>query len=155
MPRYCYVPPMKIPCTLLLVVASAAGACKKEAQKVENSSAHPPAFAPLDYVEAQAKAKQAAERTISMTELTQAIQKFQAMEDRYPRDFKELVTEHYLASLPVPPPGTQFAYSPSSGSVRVVPAGAAPASTPPADPTQRRRVGGINVPTRAPSSVSE
>ncbi|HAB16133.1 MAG TPA: hypothetical protein PLX89_07970 [Verrucomicrobiota bacterium] len=76
--------------------------------------------APLDYLGAQGRAKQTAIKVTSLAEVTQAIQKFNAMEDRYPRDLNELVQQHYLGSIPPAPRGTQLAYDPKTGDVRFV-----------------------------------
>lgn len=78
-----------------------------------------PLLAPVDYLGAQAQAKRTAGRVVSLAELQNAIQKFQAMEDRFPRDLNELVTERYLPSVPVAPPGMKFRYDPATGSIAV------------------------------------
>jgi hypothetical protein len=80
-----------------------------------------PAVAPLDYLSAQGKAKQAAIRVVSLAEVTQAIQKFQAMEDRNPRDLNELIQERYLQALPEAPRGSRLAYNPETGNATWVP----------------------------------
>lgn len=74
-----------------------------------------PATAPLDYLSAQGKAKQTAVRVVSLAEVTQAIQKFQAMEDRNPKDLNELVQQRYLQALPEAPRGSRLAYDPETG----------------------------------------
>jgi len=126
---------MKTPLLVLaLALGCAAGCGKKDAAKAKaadeaTSSGGNPAMAPLDYLAAQGRAKQVAIKVTSTVELTSAIQKFNAMEDRYPRDFNELIQQHYLQAMPAAPRGMAFAYNPTDGSVRVVAApapGAAP-----------------------------
>lgn len=80
-----------------------------------------PATAPLDYLSAQGKAKQTAIRVVSLAEVTQAIQKFQAMEDRNPRDLNELIQARYLQALPEAPRGSRLAYNPETGTATWVP----------------------------------
>ena len=89
-----------------------------------------PLTAPVDYLGAVGNAQKRSEQVLDLTTLKQAVQAFQAGEDRLPATLQELVTEGYLPRLPVPPRGMQFAYQPHSGQVRVVPAPApVPAST--------------------------
>ncbi|MBL9172486.1 MAG: hypothetical protein JNL10_03030 [Verrucomicrobiales bacterium] len=104
------------------------GCGRKEVRKPEGAGN--PATAPLDYLAAQGRAKQVAIKVTSTAEITSAIQKFQAMEDRFPKDLNELVQQHYLQSVPQAPRGQKFAYNAQDGSVRVVaePAAAAPGS---------------------------
>jgi len=105
-----------------------------------------PAMAPLDYLAAQGKAKRVAVKTLTAAELTQAIQKFAAMEDRYPRDLNELVAERYLMSPPTAPAGMMWSYNPQNGQARLVPAQTAPGTAPaPASP-QRSLPGLKNLP---------
>lgn len=42
---------------------------------------------------------------IASAELTSAIQKFNAMEDRFPRDLNEVLQQHYLQASPAAPMG--------------------------------------------------
>lgn len=91
-----------------------------------NPPASNPANAPFDYLSAQGKALRTAERTVSVAELQQAIQKFQAMEDRWPRNLNELVEQRYLNSAPTAPRGQHFLYNPTSGQIRVIPAPVTP-----------------------------
>ena len=116
----------------ILVLASvlAAPGCKKK----EPAAATPtngvvsgnPLLAPVDYLGAQAQGKRFAQKTVDLVQINSAIQKFQAMEDRFPRDFNELVQQHYLQSVPVAPPGMRFAYNPETGEVKVVRAAVEP-----------------------------
>ena len=86
---------MRSPVCAFVLGSVMLSACKKPAPKpaATNDSVMSgnPAMAPLDYLAAQAKAKKFAEKSITTSELTSAIQKFNAMEDRYPRDLGELV----------------------------------------------------------------
>jgi len=99
-----------------------------------NPPASNPANAPFDYLSAQGKALRTAERTVSIAELQQAIQKFQAMEDRWPKDLNELVQQRYLDVIPTAPRGQRFQYNPTSGQVRSIPA---PITPEPITPKQK------------------
>ena len=96
-------------------------------EKSQSSAAHQPEMsenpieAPAEYIGVLGKAEQQAVRTADLATLTKAIQIFEAQEDRYPRDLKELVEKEYLAKLPVLPPGTVFSYDPKTGAVRTAP----------------------------------
>ncbi len=85
-----------------------------------------PVTAPLDYLAAQGQAKKHSEKVISLVEIQQAIQQFNAMEERLPRDLNELVAQHYLGKMPSPPRGQRFLYDPQTGSIRVGPAAPGP-----------------------------
>lgn len=113
---------MKTLALLMLIACGAVGpGCKKaESKPAAATSAGNPVTAPLDYLAAQGRAKKFAEKTISTAELTSAIQKFQGMEDRYPRDLNELAQQHYLQAPPVPPRGMRFLYNPQNGEIRIV-----------------------------------
>ena len=121
---------MKTPLILAaLALGVLAGCGKKDAPKPGETSGNP-VTAPLDYLAAQGRAKQLAIKVTSMAELTSAIQKFQAMEDRFPRDLNELVQQRYLQAVPQAPRGQAFAYNSQDGTLRVVaaPPGPAPAA---------------------------
>ncbi|MFO1460636.1 MAG: hypothetical protein U1G08_14675 [Verrucomicrobiota bacterium] len=123
---------MKTPWIVVLgSVLFLAGCGKKEVKKPEGAGN--PATAPLDYLAAQGRAKQVAIKVTSTVEINSAIQKFQAMEDRFPRDLNELVQQHYLQTVPQAPRGQKFSYSPQDGSVRVV----ADTGTAPGSPSGR------------------
>lgn len=79
-----------------------------------------PATAPLDYLAVQGQAKKHSEKVVSLVEVQHAIQQFQAMEERLPKDLNELVSQRYLGAVPKLPPGQRLAYNPQDGSVRVV-----------------------------------
>lgn len=86
-----------------------------------------PLTAPVDYLGAVGSAQKQAAKVVDLTSLQQAIQAFQAGEDRLPSNLQELVSEGYLPRLPSPPSGTRFAYDSQRGQVRLVPATGAPA----------------------------
>lgn len=110
---------MKTPWIVVFAAALILAGCgKKEVKKPEGAGN--PATAPLDYLAAQGRAKQVAIKVTSTVEINSAIQKFQAMEDRLPKDLNELVQQHYLQAVPQAPRGQKFAYNPQDGSVRVV-----------------------------------
>jgi hypothetical protein len=117
---------------LLAAVALLGCGQKDQARKSpdEPSGAGNPATAPLDYLAAQGKAKKFAEKTITAAELTSAIQKFNAMEDRFPRDLNELVQQHYLQAPPAAPKGMRWHYDALSGAVHLVAAPATPEPSP-------------------------
>lgn len=87
-----------------------------------------PLTAPVDYLGAVGAAQKQAVKVVDLTTLQQAIQAFQAGEDRLPSSLQELVTEGYLPRLPATPAGMRFAYDAQRGQVRLVPA--APTSAP-------------------------
>lgn len=97
-----------------------------------NTAAGNPATAPLDYLAAQGRAKKHAEKVTSLAQVQQAIQQFQAMEDRWPKDLEELAEKRYLTDIPVAPSGYVYAYNPANGQVRVIQPGQAPAASRPA-----------------------
>jgi hypothetical protein len=76
----------------------------------------------VDYLGAVAGAKKGMEGKLGNVGLSQAIQQFQAMEERLPANLQELVTKGYLRELPKPPYQMKFAYNPQTGEVKVVPA---------------------------------
>ncbi len=139
----------------LLAAVALLGCGKKDQAKKspdEPSGAGNPVTAPLDYLAAQGKAKKFAEKTITAAELTSAIQKFNAMEDRFPRDLNELVQQHYLQAPPAAPKGMRWDYNPQTGAVRMVadtPAGVAPAS-----PSKPRSLPGLRNLPASPGNAS-
>jgi hypothetical protein len=76
--------------------------------------------APVDYLDAAAKAKQKATKTIDTTSIDKAIQLFNVEKGRNPKDLNELVSEKYLSEIPPAPYGTRLDYDPKSGTVSVV-----------------------------------
>ena len=74
----------------------------------------------VDYLGAVSKAKKTAVKVLDVASLTQAIQTFHANEDRYPTSLAELVSTHYLPSIPALPTGMRYNYNPASGVVKVL-----------------------------------
>jgi hypothetical protein len=114
---------MKI-CTSFLLLAGFffAGCGNKESARpaTTNASSGNPLTAPVDYLGAIGKAKQSAEKTISGTSFSQAVNMFSAQEGRFPKDLNELVPA-YLPSIPPAPTGMKYSYDPKTGMVKVVP----------------------------------
>jgi Rieske Fe-S protein len=76
--------------------------------------------APVDYLNAAAKAQQKAVKTIDTTSLDKAIQLFNVEKGRNPKDLNELISEKYIKEIPTPPYGTKIDYDANSGTVSVV-----------------------------------
>lgn len=83
-------------------------------------SGNSPATAPLDYLAAQGQAKKHSEKVVSLAQVQQALQQFQASEDRWPKDLQELVKAGFLAAVPVAPAGQRVVYDSNTGTVRMV-----------------------------------
>jgi hypothetical protein len=112
---------------LLFVIAGLvlAGCGKKETKAPAQPTNQPaasgnPLAAPVDYLGAVSQAKRVGQKTADLASLNKAIQLFEAQEERFPKDLNELVTKHYLPSLPAPPYGMRILYNPSSGEVKIV-----------------------------------
>lgn len=78
-----------------------------------------PLTAPADYLGAVVQAQKHAEKVIDVSYINQAIQQFNAMEGRLPKDLNELVP-NYVGKMPVPPYGTKLVYDATAGTVKVV-----------------------------------
>lgn len=106
----------------LFVALIGCGEKDPTAKKVDldNNSSGNPLTAPVDYLGAVSKAKKTAVKVLDVASLTQAIQTFHANEDRYPTSLAELVSTHYLPSIPALPTGMRYNYNPASGLVKVV-----------------------------------
>jgi hypothetical protein len=76
--------------------------------------------APVDYLNAAAKAQQNAVKTVDTASLDKAIQLFNVEKGRYPKDLNELISEKYIKEIPTPPYGTKIDYDANSGRVSVV-----------------------------------
>jgi hypothetical protein len=97
------------------------GCSKKDSSSsTQGNSSGNPITAPVDYLGAVNKAQKTANKTIDLASLKQAIQLFQAQEDRYPTNLQELVSGHFIAAVPVAPNGSRLAYDPASGEVKFV-----------------------------------
>lgn len=79
-----------------------------------------PLTAPAEYISAAGRAQVAADRTLDLASLKQAITMFQATEGRYPKDLNELVSSGTLRQMPTPPRGMQIQYDAASGNVRII-----------------------------------
>jgi hypothetical protein len=86
----------------------------------ENYDSGNPITAPVDYLGAVGQAKKYSEKVIDTAQLSQTIQQFHEMEDRYPKSLEELVTTHYLPAMPKAPYGMKFQYDPATGQVKVI-----------------------------------
>jgi hypothetical protein len=76
--------------------------------------------APADYVGAMGKAQQSAVKTVDTAVVKQAVQLFQAVEGRLPKDLNEVVEKKYLPRIPEAPAGARIDYDPATGEVKVV-----------------------------------
>lgn len=76
--------------------------------------------APVDYLDAAAKAKQRAVKTIDTTSLEKAIQLFNVEKGRNPKDLNELISEKFIKEIPTAPYGSKIEYDANSGNVSVV-----------------------------------
>jgi hypothetical protein len=79
-----------------------------------------PITAPVDYLGAAAKAKQSSQKVVANVGLSQAIQHFQGVEGRFPKDLNELVAKEYVPAIPSPPVGMKYQYNPATGELKIV-----------------------------------
>jgi len=75
--------------------------------------------APVDYLNTAVKAEKNMVKTIDVSYLNAAVERYNVQEGRYPKDLQELVP-NYVAKLPTPPYGTKLDYNPNTGAVKVV-----------------------------------
>ena len=109
--------------TLLLVGLAgllAAGCGDSSKQSKASVAVSNAVSAPVDYLGAVGAAKNLAEKTVDLAQLNQAIQMFQAQENRYPKSLDELIEAKLLVQIPKAPYGTKIVYDPANGSVKVV-----------------------------------
>lgn len=106
---------------LLMAGCLVAGCGKQDTSKPGNSSSGNPVTAPVDYLGAVGKAKQAADKSAASSSLNQAIKLFHAQEGRFPKTLNELIQPDYLNAIPPPPTGMKYDYDPTNGVVKVVP----------------------------------
>lgn len=137
----------------ILILGLAAGCGDSQSKSAKKEAAPAPATpggagnpltAPVDYLGAVGAAQRQAATTVDLTSLRQAVQAFQAGEERLPKNLQELVSERYLPRLPSAPRGMQWAYQPGSGQVRAVPIPGPPPVAPgtpaaPAAPASKAR----------------
>ena len=107
-------------CSALLAIGFGCGKKETPAPTTDNNSSGNPITAPVDYLGAVAKGKKVAEKQIDLVQLNQAIQMFQANEDRLPKDLDEVVAKHYLGAIPKAPYGMRIIYDPATGKVQIV-----------------------------------
>lgn len=79
-----------------------------------------PITAPVDYLGAVNQAQKHSVKVVDTVQVKQAIQQFQAAEDRYPKDLQELIKEGYLVKLPELPKGYNYQYNAANGDLKVV-----------------------------------
>jgi hypothetical protein len=107
-------------CSLLFVAACA----KKEEAKTQNlltnNSSGNPLTAPVDYLGAVNQARKTAVKTIDQAGLQKAIEQFNAVEERYPKDLNELAQKHYIQAVPDLPVGFRYDYNAANGTLKVV-----------------------------------
>ena len=116
---------MKIQLLFVAALLLTSAGCRKSEDTTsakptnQGSSSGNPLTAPVDYLGAVGQAKKYSEKAIDLAQLKNAIQQFNAMEERFPKDLNELVQQHYLPAVPVPPRGMKLAYNHQTGEVRI------------------------------------
>jgi ABC-type glycerol-3-phosphate transport system substrate-binding protein len=103
-----------------LLAAGCGDNSSKSASGTNSATGGSVVTAPVDYLNAAAKAQQKAVKTVDTTSLDKAIQLFNVEKGRNPRDLNELVSEKYIREIPTPPYGTKIDYDANSGRVSVV-----------------------------------
>jgi len=94
--------------------------CNRENELTKEAPAAAPdtaASAPADYLKSVARSQQKAVKTIDLTAINKAIERFYVQEGRYPRSLEELVDQGLMRTLPSPPPGLKFNYATNIGVV--------------------------------------
>ncbi|MBT5705678.1 MAG: hypothetical protein HOI66_05085 [Verrucomicrobia bacterium] len=81
-----------------------------------------PLTAPVDYLGAVNQAQKSSANKLSLMGIQQAIQQFKTMEERLPKDLKEVVSSGYISRLPDAPRGMAIIYNPQTGLVSTIPA---------------------------------
>lgn len=112
----------------LLVAAAVASLCackeepkpKAETPKTPQKLGENPVAAPLDYIAAVGKAHKASIGRLETAKLIDAIQKFEAIENRPPKELSELVPG-FISALPPAPAGMKLEYKAADGSFMFVP----------------------------------
>jgi hypothetical protein len=116
---------------VLLLVAGVAGCggddsaanAESETDPAAASSDHGsgnPLTAPVDYLGAVNQAQKSSANKLSLMGIQQATQQFKIMEERLPKDLKEVVSSGYIARLPEVPRGMAISYNPQTGVVSTV-----------------------------------
>lgn len=109
--------------TSSIILFACACAKKEETAKenlLTNNSSGNPLTAPVDYLGAVNQARKTSLKVIDQASITKAIQQFNALEGRYPKDLNELARENYIGAVPQPPAGSRFSYNPANGEFKVV-----------------------------------
>ena len=113
---------------LLLLVACIAGCGSDDAATKAETETDPaaassdhgsgnPLTAPVDYLGAVNQAQKSSANKLSLMGIQQAIQQFKIMEDRLPKNLKEVVSSGYISRLPEVPRGMAISYNPQTGVV--------------------------------------
>lgn len=100
-------------------------ACAKKEQTAKenlltNNSSGNPLTAPVDYLGAVNQGRKTALKVIDQTSINSAIQNFNVMEGRYPKDLNELAQKDYIGAVPKPPAGSRFSYNPANGEFKII-----------------------------------
>jgi Rieske Fe-S protein len=106
--------------TLAIFVFGCGDNSNKSASGTNTASGGSLLTAPVDYLDAAAKAKQKTVKTIDTASLDKAIQLFNVEKGRNPKDLNELVSEKFIKEIPAAPYGSRIDYDPNSGRVSVV-----------------------------------
>jgi len=88
--------------------------------KATNDTSSSVITAPVDYLGAIDKGQQHAIKTVDVAQINQAIQLFQASEDRLPKSLEELVQMKYLGAMPQAPRGKKIVYDANTGTIKIV-----------------------------------
>ena len=86
----------------------------------QSSSVENPIDAPANYLKTITSSEQKAVKVVDVTSLNQAIQMFNTMEGRFPKDLNELVEKKYFPKIPEAPYGSKIVYDANEGTVKVV-----------------------------------
>jgi len=116
---------------VLLLVASAAGCGGDDSAANAESETDPavassdygsgnPLTAPVDYLGAVNQAQKSSANKLSLMGIQQAIQQFKIMEERLPKNLKEVVSSGYISRLPEVPRGMAISYNPQTGLVSTI-----------------------------------
>ena len=73
----------------------------------------------MDYLNTMVQVQKAANKTIDVSYLNEAVELFKTQEGRLPTDLNELVP-NYVGKLPATSYGTKLDYDPNTGQVKVV-----------------------------------
>lgn len=103
---------------LLLALLCAAPACTRERSRaVRDDELDTSIEGPRDYKEMIARARARQSPASILSDLENAIARFQVDTARLPTNLNELVGHDYIETLPTPPPGKGYVYDPIHGNV--------------------------------------